>query len=119
MKIARDAQRRGVAMTTDVEVVTSETLVLLALVETAIVPKLVAAEIAGSEAHADMLAALAALGGYRHVVTLGAEGAVGALQGGEMVKIPAVRAHVVDTTGAGDAFHAGFIFADMVTTFFR
>lgn len=119
LRIARDAQRRGVAMITDVEVVTSETLALLALVETAIVPKSVAAEIAGSEAHADMLAALAALGGYRHVVTLGAEGAVGALQGGEMVKIPAVRARVVDTTGAGDAFHAGFIFADMANASFE
>ena len=113
LKIAHEARARGVPTTTDVEIVTPETLALLALVETAIVPKSVAVEIAGSDVPAEMLAGLAALGGYRHIVTLGAEGAVGAMRGGEVVKIPAADAHVIDTTGAGDAFHAGFIFSDM------
>lgn len=119
LKIAHEARARGVATVTDVEVVTPETLALLSLVETAIVPRSVAAEIAGSDVPIDMLAGLAALGGCRHIVTLGAEGAVGALQGGEVVTIPAARAHVVDTTGAGDAFHAGFVYADKTGASFR
>ncbi|MGV8996264.1 MAG: PfkB family carbohydrate kinase [Parvibaculaceae bacterium] len=111
--LAHEAISRGVPTTTDVEVVTPQTRTLLTLVETAIVPKSVAAEIAGSDKPADMLAGLAALGGHRHIVTMGADGAVGALRGGASVTVAAERAHVVDTTGAGDAFHAGFIFADM------
>jgi sugar/nucleoside kinase (ribokinase family) len=113
IRIAHEARKRGLPTTTDVEVVTPETRALLALVETPIVPKSTAMEIAGSDRPADMIAALAALGGHRHVVTMGAEGAVGALRGGELVNVSAAHAHVVDTTGAGDAFHAGFLFADM------
>ncbi|MEQ8964969.1 MAG: PfkB family carbohydrate kinase [Azospirillaceae bacterium] len=44
------------------------------------------------------------------VVTCGAKGAV-ARGGGETVEVPALAASVVDTTGAGDAFIAGFIAA--------
>ena len=119
LKIAREARRRGVTTTTDVEVVTPETLALLRLVDTAIVPGSVAAEIAGSDDHTDMLAGLAALGGHRHIVTMGTEGAFGALRNGPLVSIPAVHAQVIDTTGAGDAFHAGFIFADMAGASFE
>ena len=43
------------------------------------------------------------------VVTCGAEGAV-ALKGGERARVPAVPTRVVDTTGAGDLFAAGFLY---------
>jgi sugar/nucleoside kinase (ribokinase family) len=113
IRVAHEARQRGVPTTTDVEVVTSESRELLSLVETAIVPKATAIELAGSDKPADMLAALVALGGSRHIVTMGEAGAIGALVGGEIVTMPATKAHVIDTTGAGDAFHAGFLFADM------
>jgi len=113
LRIARAATARGLATICDAETVTPETRALLASVETAIVPKSVASEIAGSDVPADMLSALAALGGRTHVVTMGAQGAIGALKGGNLVQIPVAPCHVTDTTGAGDAFHAGFIFAEM------
>ncbi len=43
------------------------------------------------------------------VVTRSAEGAVG-LQGGERAEVPAEPTTVVDTTGAGDLFAAGFLY---------
>ncbi|MFC0680037.1 carbohydrate kinase family protein [Lysobacter korlensis] len=42
-------------------------------------------------------------------LTLGAAGCLVARAGGEQVPIPAVPTAVVDTTGAGDAFAAGFL----------
>ena len=42
-------------------------------------------------------------------VTLGARGAM-ALVGEECIRFPAFKVHAVDTTGAGDIFHGGFIY---------
>lgn len=43
------------------------------------------------------------------VIKRGADGAIGKSRGGESVAVPAVPATVIDTTGAGDSFAAGFI----------
>lgn len=43
------------------------------------------------------------------VVKLGAEGAL-AVRGDEALRVPAERVQVVDATGAGDAFNAGFLY---------
>ncbi len=45
----------------------------------------------------------------RVAVKLGAEGALGA-QGKQLVQVPSLKAKVVDTVGAGDAFDAGFLY---------
>jgi sugar/nucleoside kinase (ribokinase family) len=42
-------------------------------------------------------------------LTLGAGGCIVAAAGGGQVSVPALAAEVVDTTGAGDAFAAGFL----------
>jgi sugar/nucleoside kinase (ribokinase family) len=49
------------------------------------------------------------------VIKRGSHGAVGMMRGGEAVSVPALEASVVDTTGAGDSFAAGFI-AHFTTT---
>jgi sugar/nucleoside kinase (ribokinase family) len=43
------------------------------------------------------------------VIKLGSKGAIGKCRGDESISIPAVPTTVVDTTGAGDSFAAGFI----------
>jgi sugar/nucleoside kinase (ribokinase family) len=46
------------------------------------------------------------------VVTLGSEGCAGANRKGETFRIPAFSGQeIIDTTGAGDVFHGGFLFA--------
>jgi sugar/nucleoside kinase (ribokinase family) len=44
------------------------------------------------------------------VIKLGAEGAI-ARRGDEVVRVSSLPVRVVDTTGAGDSFDAGFVFA--------
>jgi sugar/nucleoside kinase (ribokinase family) len=44
------------------------------------------------------------------VIKLGAQGAVG-LERGRLVRVRPPRVEAVDTTGAGDAFNAGFLWA--------
>ncbi len=45
------------------------------------------------------------------VVTLGEAGCAAAESNGKILRIPAIKANVVDTTGAGDTFNAAFAFA--------
>lgn len=45
----------------------------------------------------------------RAIVKRGSEGAIGLERGGEIVRVSAHTTQVVDTTGAGDSFAAGFI----------
>ena len=53
---------------------------------------------------------IAGQSGRLMVVTLGADGSV-AFEGGRRIACPAVPVpHLIDTTGAGDAFAAGFLF---------
>jgi len=111
--IAVEAARRGIPTLTDAEVLTDGTRELLARVNTAIVPRALAVDLAGSSAPEDMLRALAELGGTAHVVTMGEEGAVGAIAGEAVHFVPAFGCTAIDTTGAGDAFHAGFLFAGL------
>jgi len=92
---------------------TEGTRELLSLADTAIVPGAVAMELAGSGRPEDMLRALADLGGTAHVVTRGEEGAFGAIAGEAVHRVPAFPCNAIDTTGAGDAFHAGFLFSNM------
>jgi sulfofructose kinase len=59
---------------------------------------------------AGALRALRAMGPPRVAITCGAEGCL-ALVGEEIVHVPAYAVSVRDTTGAGDAFHAGYAYA--------
>jgi sugar/nucleoside kinase (ribokinase family) len=48
------------------------------------------------------------------IVKQGAQGATAYDKQGETMSVPALRVEVIDTTGAGDAFNAGFIYAHRV-----
>ena len=43
------------------------------------------------------------------VIKRGSQGAIGKIRGGQSISVDAVHTEVVDTTGAGDSFAAGFI----------
>jgi len=112
--IAQEARERGVPTLCDVEMVSDDTLALIAACDTVILPRAVAMEMAGTDELKPMLEKLVALGARRAAVTMGAEGSVGLDGTGEMCRVEAVLPErIVDTTGAGDAFHAGFLFADI------
>ena len=110
--IAGAARQAGIPTLMDMEVMNEATLALLSSVDTAIVPLPVAAEIAGTGDTRLMLKMLAALGPGRVAITMGAQGAIGLDAEGNQHDIPPVPCAAIDTTGAGDAFHAGFLFAD-------
>lgn len=77
---------------------------LLALASHPVIPESLARALYGSAEAA--LAALAAAGAALPVVTRGRGGAVAWIDGGAR-RVPAFAVEARDTTGAGDAFHAG------------
>jgi sugar/nucleoside kinase (ribokinase family) len=91
----------------------SQTLdALLPLVDFAIVSQNFAEHLSGSGPIAAGLARLSAAGPAVAVATLGERGAI-AVQGTRTVEARALRVEAVDTTGAGDAFRAGWIVATL------
>jgi sugar/nucleoside kinase (ribokinase family) len=70
-----------------------------------------ATRIAGRDAVEDAALALAAAGPRVVAVKCGAAGALAAEPDGTVTRVPAVAVDVVDTTGAGDSFDAGFLVA--------
>ncbi len=81
---------------------------LMGLVDFPIVSRSFAEKLSGRGSTRDALRVLAGHGARVAVVTLGREGAL-ALAGGRFLGSEAFRIEARDTTGAGDAFHAGFI----------
>jgi sugar/nucleoside kinase (ribokinase family) len=67
-------------------------------------------EIAAITGRADLEEAMKQFDSARVVAKLGAAGAA-VLEGGSLVRVPAPTIDVVDTTGAGDSFDAGFLHA--------
>ncbi|HCQ58772.1 MAG TPA: carbohydrate kinase [Sulfitobacter sp.] len=57
----------------------------------------------------DKVTELLAKGPSVVILTRGGEGATGYLANGEEVQVPAVKAEIVDTVGAGDTFNAGVL----------
>lgn len=108
---ARVAREAGVPIVLDAEKVQEGTLELLALCDHIVAASGFVRQLApelepreGAEAIFDRFSPCTA------VVTLGDRGAVG-FDGGTLLHVPAIRVKAADTTGAGDIFHAGFLFA--------
>lgn len=70
-----------------------------------------AKRITGRDAVEDAALALAAAGPRVVAVKCGADGALSAEPDGTITRVPAIAVDVVDTTGAGDSFDAGFLAA--------
>jgi sulfofructose kinase len=104
------AQKAGIPVVLDADRVAESTEALLSRVDFPVVSEAFAREWGGSENLNDGLERLALSGSRLAVVTRGAEGASAAI-GSHRIHSPAARVKVVDTTGAGDAFHAGLIWA--------
>ncbi len=95
LRLARMARERGIPVVGDLDYWYPHTGELLRWVDHLVVP-------ASFDLPADTGAATV-------VVTRGAAGSVGWEAGGARVEVPAYPAAMVDTTGAGDAYHAGYL----------
>ena len=107
---ARAGAAAGVPVTSDIEKVQPGTRDLIEAVTVPIFAEHVPRELTGEP---DLEAALRALRRRQSgmlCVTLGAEGAA-LLVGDQLIRQPAFPVPAVDTTGAGDVFRAGFIYA--------
>ena len=109
-KLALEAKRRGLPVVMDAGSVRTGSVDLVAAVTDAISSEGFAPAMTGNENPAEALRALHQMGPERVAMTFGARGVL-ALESGVVVHIPAFKVRVVDTTGAGDAFHAGYAFA--------
>jgi ribokinase len=109
LHVARTARRAGLRTMVDVDRCDQQTMHLLAEIDVVIVPDALARELTGA---ATAGAASASLGktlttAAAIVITMGEEGALGWCRGAE-IHVPARKVMAKDTTGAGDAFRAGF-----------
>ena len=110
IRTARLATAAGLIVTSDLDRVTDRTRELVASVTIPIFAEHVPPTLTGER---DPERALRKL---RHshpgllCVTLGTSGSM-ALDGDRLIHVPAFTVHAVDTTGAGDVFRAGFVYA--------
>ena len=107
---ARQARQADVPITLDVDSTGFEPERLLAETDFPVVSRSFAESWGGTGDLQDGLRRLAGAGARLAVVTCGAEGAW-ARHADQVVHVPAFAIEPADTTGAGDAFHAGFIWA--------
>jgi sulfofructose kinase len=106
---ARIARANGIPTVVDAEKPREELDALLRQIDIMIVSASLPSELTGIGETGAALCALA--NEYRPAVacvTLGEEGSL-AIVGGHEIRTPGFRVEVVDTTGAGDVFRAGFI----------
>jgi ribokinase len=107
--LAREARRRGLPVVVDAGSVRPGMRELVAASSDVIGSAGFAPKLTGTADPADALRRLRALGPPRVATTFGPAGCL-ALDDDEMIHVPAFAVAVRDTTGAGDAFHAGYAF---------
>jgi sulfofructose kinase len=103
------ARAAGIPTVLDLDAAGEGALDLLERVDVAFLSRACAAEIAGSQDPAAVLPILARCGCVLSGVTLGRDGAL-AHHAGTTVHAPGFPVHAVDTTGAGDVFHAAIAY---------
>jgi sulfofructose kinase len=109
IRAATAAVAAGVQVTSDIDKVTDKTGVLVTAVTYPIFDDQVPCALTGLSDVEGALRKLRRLNAGLLCATLGRDGAM-ALDGDRLYHEPAFRVPVVDTTGAGDVFRAGFVF---------
>jgi sulfofructose kinase len=109
LRAAKAARAAGIPVTSDLEHPTDQAETLIASVTYPILEQNLARGISGEPDPERAVRKLRRLNGGLLVVTLGDRGSV-ALDGDTFYSAPAFRVNVVDSTGAGDVFRAGFIY---------
>ncbi len=103
------AAEESIPVVIDLDKAVPECTKLVAKVDFLICSSNIPAELTGCNATEGALLAMRRLCGGFIAVTLGGAGAM-AVVGDECVRFPGYPITPVDTTGAGDAFHAGFVY---------
>ncbi len=104
------AREAGRTVVLDAGTLRPHSLELARLVDHLVVGEPFAREFAPDLPPEEAVKRLFELGPKAAVITLGGRGSVG-YDGREVIRMPAFEVEVVDTTGAGDAFHGGYIHA--------
>ena len=107
---ARIAVEQGIPVTSDLDRITERTAELIALSSVPIFSTHVLATLTHEEDAGRALRKLRATHAGPLCVTLGSRGAM-LLENDQLHHVPAFAIDAVDTTGAGDVFRAGFIYA--------
>jgi sulfofructose kinase len=105
---AEHAQRAGIPVVLDADTPCEGLPRLLAVTDFPVVDRRLAEELGGTGSAADGLRALGSYGARLAVATVGEAGAL-AWDGDRLISSPGFQVAVRDATGAGDAFHAGFL----------
>lgn len=110
VELATIARDRGATVVLDADEARPELTALLSMTDVAIVPVGFLRGLSGIADPSEALKDLGARGPRVAVVTLGERGAL-AWTDGEVVHQPAFSCEAVDSTSAGDVFHAGFVYS--------
>jgi len=110
IEAARQAKSIGMTVVMDGGTMREGAKELLRLVDILIASETFASPLVGLNAPPKTtLNALRELGPAKVVITLGSEGSIG-LNEGEIIRQEAFPVEAVDTTGAGDVYHGGYIY---------
>ncbi len=110
MKLARWGKRVGALISFDIGSIRNDVRAVFPLVDHLVVADAYALPFTGARSAKQAAECLRRQCPGSIVVTQGTKGATG-LEKGEHAHGPAFRVNALDTTGAGDAFHAGYLFA--------
>ncbi len=109
IQAARWAKEAGVPVVLDAERVKEGTDELVGLTDVLLASSDFPALLTGASDEREALETLSGLGPTLVGMTLGRDGSI-ALYRGEWIRTPGYAVDAVDTTGAGDIFHAGFVY---------
>jgi sulfofructose kinase len=111
IEAARQAQSLGMTVVMDAGTMRDGSKELSKFVNILIASETFASPLVGQDATHDIaLHALRELGPDQVVITLGASGSIGLDSQGVIVRQKAFPVSAVDTTGAGDVYHGGYLF---------